>query len=188
MMIYIDQETGKRVNIHAPYKGRSRLDTPEIRAAVGVVGIENDPPPSDFNYDAYTVREDWETTARPYTIYERKSDEQIAAIRWEKIKQKRDTLTSTGGCKVGDKWYHSDTHSKVQQLALVSAGTNLPAGIQWKTMDGTFVTMTTELAASLFFAQMAQEQAIFAHAESLKADLTADINAGWPETYVEPQP
>ena len=69
MMIWIDNETKKRVNIHAAYKGRSKLDTPEIRAAVGVIEIEDDPEPNDFSYDTYTVREDWEATQRPYTIY-----------------------------------------------------------------------------------------------------------------------
>ena len=56
MTIYIDSETGKRVNIYAPYKGRSKLDTAEIRAAVGVVAVADPVAPLDFSYDSYTVQ------------------------------------------------------------------------------------------------------------------------------------
>ena len=181
-MIYIDQETGKMVNINAPYKGRSRLDTPEIRAAVGVIGIEEDAPPAGWSYDTHDRREDWEATQRPYIIYTRKSDEQISATRWGKIKQKRDELTDNGGCLVAGKWYHSDPKSKVQQIALTMVGAALPA-TPWKTMDGSFITLTPTLVGQLFQAQMVREQTIFAHAEALKADPEADINAGWPARY-----
>ena len=37
--MFIDNETKLRVNIYAPYKGFSRLDTPEIRAKAGVVEV-----------------------------------------------------------------------------------------------------------------------------------------------------
>ena len=183
-MIYIAQETGKRVNIHTPYKGRSRLDTEEIRAAVGVIGIEDDPKPADFDAQFYVVKEDWDTTQRPYTIYERKSDEQIAEIRWERIKAKRDELTDNGGCLVATKWFHTDPKSKQQQMALVMLGVSIPAGLQWKTMDGSFIEMTQPLAAQLFGAQVQREQMIFAHAEALNLDPTADIDTGWPARYV----
>ena len=86
--LYIDQETGKLVNIHAPFKGRSRLDSPELREAVGVIEIERDAPPDEYNDhpDWYEVREDWEAIQRPYVIYTRKSDEQINEITNNKIK------------------------------------------------------------------------------------------------------
>lgn len=35
--MFIDKDTRKRVSINAPYKGRSKLDTQEIRAELGVV-------------------------------------------------------------------------------------------------------------------------------------------------------
>jgi hypothetical protein len=54
----------------------------------------------------------------------------------------------------------------------------------WKTMDGSFVEMTPALANSLFWAQLATEQAIFTVAETKKNDST-DVQAGWPETYQE---
>ena len=88
-MIYIDEETGRMVNIYAPFKGRSRLDSEEIRAAVGVVEIERDAPPEGYtdHPDWYDVREDWEATQRPYIIYTRKSDDQINEIHNTRIKQ-----------------------------------------------------------------------------------------------------
>jgi hypothetical protein len=179
MTIYIDNETKLRVNIYAPYKGFSRLDTPEIRQRAGVVEAEEPTLPADFNYDDYTVQE---IDPTPYVIFTKKSDEQIAAIRWEKLKQLRDQKIINGGAKVGDKWYHSDTHSKVQQLSLLLAGENLPAGIQWKTMDGTFVEMTPTLAQQLYQAQMAQEQAIFNTAELKRLD-DSPVDQGWPEVF-----
>jgi hypothetical protein len=179
-MIYIDEETGIRVYIQRPYKGRSRLDTPEIRDDVGVIEIEDDPKPADFTEDTYYAEEDWQAVERPYVIYNRRPAEQIAATRWAKIKQLRDTLTDTGGCLVSGKWFHSDPKSKVQQIALAMAGAAAPA-IPWKTMDGSFVTLTPTLVSQIFQAQMVREQTIFAHAESLRADPNADINAGWPE-------
>ena len=90
-MIYIDQETGKRVNPYAPYKGFSRLETPEQFLKAGVISIEDDPIPEDAikNPDFYTIQEDWETSQRPYTVYTRKSDEQVAEVVRSKAKAKR---------------------------------------------------------------------------------------------------
>ena len=84
--LYIDQETGKLVNIHAPYKGRSRLDSPELRAAVGVIEIADDPAPEGYSDDTYFRTEDWSATQRPYIIYTRKSDEQINDVANNKVK------------------------------------------------------------------------------------------------------
>ena len=88
MMLYIDEETGKLVNIHAPYKGRSRIDMPELREAVGVIEIERDAPPDEYNDhpDWYDIQEDWNATQRPYIIYTRKSDEQINEVANNKVK------------------------------------------------------------------------------------------------------
>jgi hypothetical protein len=180
--MFIDQATNLRVNINAPYKGRSRLDTAEIRAELGVIEIPDPQPPQDAldNPDHYYRTEQNEA---PYVVWTKKSDEQIAAVRWTKIKAKRDDLTDNGGCLVATKWFHSDGKSKQQQIALTMLGASIPANLQWKTMDGTFATMTQTLASQLFGAQIAREQAIFVHAETLKADLNADINAGWPARY-----
>lgn len=87
MSLYIDEATGKLVNIYAPYKGYSRLDTAEIRAAAGVVEIEVDTPPSEYaDYpDRYNVIEDWGATARPYVVYARKASGAIRKAELAKL-------------------------------------------------------------------------------------------------------
>lgn len=105
------------------------------------------------------------------------------AQRWEQIKALRDAKVQGGGYKVGTKWYHSDTFSRTQQIGLVMMGAGMPAGLQWKTMDGSFVAMTPTLAGQIFAAAAAQDAALFARAEALKQDANADINSGWPETF-----
>lgn len=77
MTLYIDQETLKRVNIYAPYKGRSKLTTPEIRAAVGVIEIADPTPPADYSDDTYYRTEQDDA---PYVIFTRKSPEQLEQL------------------------------------------------------------------------------------------------------------
>ena len=84
--MFIDEETGRMVNINAPYKGRTRLDSEEIRAAVGVIEIADDPAPEGYSDDTYFRTEDWSATQRPYVIYTRKSDEQINEVANNKVK------------------------------------------------------------------------------------------------------
>ncbi|WP_201211744.1 DUF4376 domain-containing protein [Rhodocyclus purpureus] len=110
---------------------------------------------------------------------------------WAAIKSERDRRTE-GGFKVGDKWFHSDQKSRSQQLALVLLGAGIPAGLQWKTMDGSFVTMTAALAQQLLAAAAASEQAIFAAAETHRRAMEAsadpagyDYSSGWPKVFGE---
>ncbi len=93
MTIWIDDETKLRVNIHAPYKGYSRLETAEQRAAAKVVEIADDVAPQDAqdNPEHYIRNEQ---TAFPYTTWERRGDEQIAAITLIKSKQVREAAVS----------------------------------------------------------------------------------------------
>ena len=84
--MFIDKETGLMVNIYAPFKGRSRLDSEEIRAAVGVVEIHDDVAPEDYSEDLYFRTENWFATQRPYVTYTRKSDEQINEVANNKVK------------------------------------------------------------------------------------------------------
>ena len=111
------------------------------------------------------------------------------AAVWERIKAHRDAV-KTQGVQVGTNWFHSDDSSRVQQLGLVMMGANLPAGVQWKTMSGTFVTMTPTLAGQIFQATAARDMAVFAVAEQHKAGVwaAADPSAynwqtGWPASY-----
>ena len=118
------------------------------------------------------------------------STTEIKARKWDSIKAERDRRTEQGGYKVGTKWFHSDQKSRSQQLGLVLLGVSIPANLQWKTMDGSFVTMTQTLAQQILAAGAPSDQAIFAAAETHKAAMEAsadpasyDFSAGWPATF-----
>lgn len=117
-------------------------------------------------------------------------DEQRAA-KWLEIKAARDRRKA-GGVQVGGYWFHSDDASRIQQIGLVMMGANIPAGLQWKTMSGEFVTMTPELAQQIFDAVATHDQAAFAVAEQHCAAMEVsdgpanyDYSAGWPPIYGE---
>lgn len=110
---------------------------------------------------------------------------------WERIKGERDRRKA-GGVKVGDKWFHSDDGSRIQQMGLVMMGASITANLQWKTMDGSFITMTQAVAQSVFASVAASDQAIFAVAEGHRVALQAsadpavyDYSTGWPKIYGE---
>jgi hypothetical protein len=117
---------------------------------------------------------------------------QLKAAKWELIKAERDRRTDQGGYKVGTKWFHSDQKSRSQQLGLALLGASLPADLQWKTMDGSFVAMTQQLASQVIGAAAASDQEIFAAAETHKVAMEAsadpstyDFSTGWPKIYGE---
>lgn len=110
---------------------------------------------------------------------------------WERIKAERDRRKA-GGVKVGAKWFHSDDGSRIQQMGLVMMGASIPANLQWKTMDGSFITMSQTLAQQVFGAVAASDQTIFAASEMHKAAMEAsadpasyDYSGGWPKIYGE---
>lgn len=118
--------------------------------------------------------------------------DEILARKWLEIKSYRDKLTQQGGYKAQGKWFHSDTFSRSQQLGLVIMGNNIPAGLQWKTMDGSFIEMTPALAQAVFQAAALQDNLVFFYAEQLNQQVhssdkpaSIDISQGWPETYQE---
>lgn len=105
---------------------------------------------------------------------------------WKGIKAERDRRKSSGVI-VGGKRFHSDADSRIQQIGLVMLGANLPENLQWKTLDGTFVTMTPQLAGQVFAATAYSDQAIFAAAEVHKSNmqmlenpLEYNYQVGWP--------
>ena len=107
-----------------------------------------------------------------------------------RIKGERDRRTQGGGYKVGAKWFHSDQFSRGQQLGLVLLGAGIPAGLQWKTMDGSFVAMTQALAGQILAASAAADNAIFAAAEAHIAAVQKapdptdyDFSSGWPSSF-----
>lgn len=120
------------------------------------------------------------------------SHDQVAierAKKWEEIKDERDRRKELGVTIAGKK-FHSDASSRIQQLALVMMGSGIPAGLQWKTMDGSFVTMTPALANQVFAGMAAFDQALFKAAEVHRATMSElldpmeirgySIAAGWP--------
>ena len=109
---------------------------------------------------------------------------------WVNIKAIRDEKISNGGHCVDGKWYHSDTVSRSQQTGLYLMGEGVPAGLMWKTMDGSFVEMTPVLAQKIFFAAAGQDSVLFQYAESLRQQVKAstdpeqvDIMSNWPTTF-----
>ncbi len=120
--------------------------------------------------------------------------EEKRLLVWEKIKAKRDK-TELSGVKINvsgvDKWIHSTTASRIQHLGLNMLGANIPNGLQWKTMDGSFVTMTQELASQIFQAITLLDISVFANAEAHKAALyesndpyNYDFSTGWGEAFI----
>jgi len=118
----------------------------------------------------------------------------IAEVRdkhWANIKTERDRRTQQGGYQVAGKWFHSDTFSRTQQMGLVMMGANIPADLQWKTMDGSFVTMTQTLANQIFMAAAQSDTNLFVRAEQLRLLMENDpINFNitehsWPVIFGE---
>lgn len=111
------------------------------------------------------------------------------AAKWEQIKAERDRRKHAGFA-VGPDRFHSDPDSRIQQLGLVIMGAGIPAGLQWKTLGGSFVTMTPALALSIFQTTAQADAALFAAAEAKRAAVNAltDLAAveafdpliGWP--------
>lgn len=129
--------------------------------------------------------------------------EQLKESAWIRIKAKRDAIKA-GGVKVGTKWYHTDTESRIQHLGLLekarsaraAAGTDatrlqvLGQDIKWKTMDGSFIYLTVKHAEDIFAAVTDLDAAAFAAAEMHRVAMEAsadpaayDFSAGWPATF-----
>jgi hypothetical protein len=114
----------------------------------------------------------------------------IKILIWNRIKAERDRRIDQSGYKVALKWFHSDHKSRCQQLGLVLLGANVPAGLQWKTMDGSFVLMSQQLAAQILVAMIGSDQAIFAAAEAHRAKMedsadpdSYDLSTNWPTGF-----
>lgn len=129
--------------------------------------------------------------------------EQIKQARWEAIKTKRDRLKS-GGFRVGTLWFHSDADSRIQHLGLKDKARDLIASggamadnltilgqpVRWKTMDGSFATVTAQLAFDIVAAAGDLDARLFAVADTHRAAMEAaadpsayDFSASWPETF-----
>jgi len=121
------------------------------------------------------------------------ADEDAARERhWAAIKVERDRRRAEGGFYVAsvDKWFHSDDTSRIQQIGLVLMGAAVPP-VQWKTMDGSFATMSQALAAAIFATAAASDQALFAAAETARSAMAAAplgwsiASVAWPPIFGE---
>lgn len=118
-----------------------------------------------------------------------KAEQQVEA--WLAIQEER-TRRQNGGVYIPSisKWFHSDHTSRIQQLGLVMMGNNLPTGIQWKTMDGSFIEMTPAIALSIFNAAATLDMTAFAVAEQHRVNmmqaaepLNYNYSGFWPAIY-----
>lgn len=114
------------------------------------------------------------------------------------IKEKRDYRQQNGGVLVAidattSKWFHSNDSSRIQQFSISVNG--IEAGVMWKTMDGTYVEMTQDLAKAIVAATTVLDIATFGHAASMISEVEAlttaeavlayDYQSGWPAIYGE---
>ena len=119
----------------------------------------------------------------------------VKDAQWERIKAERDKRKNSG-VFVGSHWFHSDADSRIQQLGLVMAGSQLPPGLQWKTLDTdvngnpNFVTMTPTLALQIYQTTMLSDTAIFAAAETHRIAMESatdpenyDFSTNWPAMF-----
>ncbi len=127
----------------------------------------------------------------------------VKAQQWEAIKAKREQIKA-GGVKVGTKWFHSDIESRVQHLGLKDKARDLLAAggamtdrlqvggadIQWKTMNGTLIYITAQIAFDIVAAVGVLDALAHQNAEVHKvamedsADPAAyDFSTGWPVVY-----
>lgn len=108
---------------------------------------------------------------------------------WNAIQAERERR-KLQGVPIAGKRYHSDADSRIQQLGLAMMGASIPAGLQWKTMDGSFVEMTPTLAQQIFSGTAQRDASIFQSAEVHRAAMmqltwqeaeSYDYSQGWPE-------
>lgn len=201
-MNYIELSTGDLMDEQAVRAAHPNTIFPRAFAPPdGYVPVVDDAAPSyntlthalQWSAPAQDAQGVWRRSASVHALPQAVADANVASARamvWEAIKRERDHRSDSGGTRVGASWFHSDQRSKMQQVVLTMMGTNLPAGLQWKTMSGAFVTMTPTLAAQVFAAAAANEQSIFAAAEAHRAALYAsltpydyDYSAGWPARF-----
>jgi len=162
------------------------LKSAELRAELGIVEVP-DPVRPDERLYFVTENEDGTYDAIP------RPRDQVTEPVWNKIQARREYVKA-GGVQVAGKWFHTDDASRIQQIGMAMMGASIPPGLQWKTMDGTFVTMTPELASQVFQAVAALDIASFAAAEAHRTAMKEsenpfeyDYSAGWPITFADSQ-
>lgn len=182
--MFIDQDTLLRVNINAPYKGRSRLDTPEIRAEVGVIEIA-DPVRGDERF--YYNKEQNEA---PYLVVTPKNEDSVREMLKTDVKRLRDQKETEGFVFMG-KTYDSDERSvqRITSAALTAMAMGPTSTIDWTAADNSIVTLDQAAMLQLPAALAVHANALHTVAKTKKAEIDAadfaalvayDVNAGWP--------
>lgn len=183
---------GKRLNIHQDItvgSGAEAITYPAgslqnagLRAELGII-TEPDPVRPDDRLFIVKEHDDGSFSTQP------RPRDQVTAQVWELIKSKREQVKA-GGVKVGNKWFHTDDASRIQQIGLAMMGAAIPANLQWKTMDGSFTIMTQTLAGQVFQAVADLDMRAFASAEAHREAMLAaenpfeyDFSAGWPISF-----
>lgn len=119
----------------------------------------------------------------------------------QKLKDHRDSLTYNGGVLVTvegeDKWFYSTTNARSEYSTLYPVFVDHPDHTVpgWRTMDGTFITLTKDVLSDVQLNLSIQQSAIFAvcvtHEDAIKEMTDAgsvysyDYKKGWPSVYGE---
>jgi hypothetical protein len=158
------------------------LSTKAEKDVIGIIGVTEVYPPLG-PYESYGPASDSAIVnhelTRTYSVI-RESNAEIVAKKSAELRSIRDFKKKNDGYVVGAHRFHSDPDSRTQQLGLVLMGAGIPAGLQWKTMNGTFVTMTQALAGQILQAAAAHDIALFTCCEIKLSELNASQN---PELY-----
>lgn len=116
----------------------------------------------------------------------------LIAKQIELIKAERDRRLLVCGYEVNGQWFKSDPLSRSQQHARSLQGEDLPAGIEWETLDGADVEITPDLVRAVLAAEIASDDAISAHAKKLIEavknsldPLEVNLYQGWPKGFGE---
>lgn len=131
----------------------------------------------------------------------------VVALKWAAIQAERERRKSGGFLVLvgtAEKWFHSDPASRVQHLGLkdsardmLAAGGTLATVLQidakdvlWKTMDGTWVTITGQIAFDIVKSARSLDAQLHQIAEQHKAKMEAstapsayDFSTGWPRAF-----
>jgi hypothetical protein len=150
---------------------------------------------SPHEYENISIEQEHESSSTDQELPSKEDlDEKILSLirdeLWLEIQEER-TRRQYGGVFVADvnKWFHSDEKSRSQHLALTIMP-EIPPGIMWKSMDGSFIEMTSTLAKKIFSALVTLDVTTFAVAEVHKSAVYAssdpmsyDFSQGWPTIY-----
>lgn len=183
--MFIDNDTKLRVNINAPYKGFSRLETAEQRAAANVVEIP-DPVRGDDNF-YYNTEQD----AAPYLVVTPKPIESVREMMKSRVNALRDQKETEGFAYMG-KMFDSDERSvlRITQAALTAMAMGPTFTIDWTAMDNSIVTMDQAAMIGMPAALAVYANTLHTVAKTKKAEIDAadfdtlrtyDVTTGWPE-------